>query len=127
MMLYGTQAPERLDCLGLVSHGFAAGLRLVGPTSPRRPEVRGPELRCVDLLGLYRGGMISRRLTCTEPPPSPLAVVAARCCLSVNCGMRIDYVLATASVPVRDAYVDREARKGKGPSDHCPVVVDTDL
>ena len=24
----------------------------------------------------------------------------------------------------RDAFVDREARKGKGPSDHAPVVVD---
>ena len=42
-------------------------------------------------------------------------------------GMRIDYVLATRAVPVRDAYVDREARKGKGPSDHAPVVVDVDL
>ncbi len=44
-----------------------------------------------------------------------------------NLGMRIDYVLATPAVPVRDAYVDREARKGKGASDHCPVVVDVDL
>ncbi len=44
-----------------------------------------------------------------------------------NLGMRIDYVLATPAVPVTDAYVDREARKGKGPSDHCPVVVDTAL
>ena len=26
-----------------------------------------------------------------------------------------------------DAYVDREARKGKGASDHAPVVVDLDL
>ena len=42
-------------------------------------------------------------------------------------GMRIDYVLATPAVVVRDAYVDREVRKGKGPSDHCPVVVDVDL
>ncbi len=42
-------------------------------------------------------------------------------------GMRIDYVLATPAVQVRDAYVDREARKGKGPSDHAPVVVDVDL
>ncbi len=42
-------------------------------------------------------------------------------------GMRIDLVLATAAVMVRDAYVDREARKGKGPSDHAPVVVDIDL
>jgi len=44
-----------------------------------------------------------------------------------NLGMRIDYVLATPSVVVRDAYVDREARKGKGPSDHAPVVVDVDV
>ncbi len=42
-------------------------------------------------------------------------------------GMRIDLVLATASVRVSDAYVDREARKGKGPSDHAPVVVDLDI
>jgi len=42
-------------------------------------------------------------------------------------GMRIDLVLATKSVRVTDAYVDREARKGKLPSDHAPVVVDIDL
>jgi len=43
-----------------------------------------------------------------------------------NLGMRIDYVLATAPVAaaVTDAWVDREARKGKGASDHAPVVVD---
>jgi exodeoxyribonuclease-3 len=41
--------------------------------------------------------------------------------------MRIDYVLASASVQVDDAYVDREARKGKLPSDHAPVVVDCTL
>ena len=41
-------------------------------------------------------------------------------------GMRIDLVYATASVAgsVTDAYIDREARKGKGPSDHAPIVVD---
>ena len=44
-------------------------------------------------------------------------------------GMRIDLVLASAAVvaAVRDAYVDREARKGKAPSDHAPIVVDLDL
>ena len=42
-------------------------------------------------------------------------------------GMRIDYVLATPAVPVLDAWVDREARKGKGSSDHAPVVVEVDL
>lgn len=41
-------------------------------------------------------------------------------------GMRIDVVLAGPAVAdrVADAWVDREARKGKGPSDHAPVVVD---
>ena len=44
-------------------------------------------------------------------------------------GMRIDLVLlgAAAASRVTDAYVDREARKGKLPSDHAPVVVDIDL
>jgi exodeoxyribonuclease III len=43
-------------------------------------------------------------------------------------GMRIDLVLATATVAerVRAAWVDRQARKGSGPSDHAPVVVDLD-
>lgn len=41
-------------------------------------------------------------------------------------GMRIDYILASRSVRVRDAYVDREARKGKGPSDHAPIIADLD-
>ena len=46
-----------------------------------------------------------------------------------NLGMRIDLVYATPPVAnaVSDAYVDREARKGKGPSDHAPVVVDLTL
>jgi exodeoxyribonuclease-3 len=43
-------------------------------------------------------------------------------------GMRID--LALASQPVADrvqaAWVDRQARKGSGPSDHAPVIVDLD-
>ena len=43
-------------------------------------------------------------------------------------GMRIDLVLASATVAgrVRAAWVDRKARKGKGPSDHAPVIVDLD-
>jgi exodeoxyribonuclease-3 len=46
-----------------------------------------------------------------------------------NEGMRIDLVLATAALAnsVKDAYVDRDARKGKLPSDHAPVVVDLDV
>ncbi|MGE0134817.1 MAG: exodeoxyribonuclease III [Dehalococcoidia bacterium] len=43
-------------------------------------------------------------------------------------GMRIDLVLASESVAtrVRAAWIDRAARKGKGPSDHAPVIVDLD-
>ena len=53
----------------------------------------------------YRGGMFHRDL-----------------------GMRIDLVLATAPVEdrIRAAWVDRQARKGSGPSDHAPVIVDLD-
>jgi exodeoxyribonuclease III len=45
-----------------------------------------------------------------------------------NLGMRIDLVLASDPVAdrVRAAWVDREARKGTGPSDHAPVIVDLD-
>jgi len=43
-------------------------------------------------------------------------------------GMRIDLVLASGPVAsrVRAAWVDRQARKGTGPSDHAPVIVDLD-
>ena len=43
-------------------------------------------------------------------------------------GMRIDLVLAGGAVAgrVRSVWVDRQARKGTGPSDHAPVMVDLD-
>jgi exodeoxyribonuclease III len=43
-------------------------------------------------------------------------------------GMRIDFVLAGPALTarVRSASVDRRERKGKGASDHAPVVVDLD-
>jgi exodeoxyribonuclease-3 len=43
-------------------------------------------------------------------------------------GMRIDLVLAGDAVAARveAARIDRKARKGKGPSDHAPVIVDLD-
>jgi exodeoxyribonuclease III len=43
-------------------------------------------------------------------------------------GMRIDLVLAGAPVAerVKAAWIDRQARKGSGPSDHAPVIVDLD-
>jgi exodeoxyribonuclease III len=44
-------------------------------------------------------------------------------------GLRIDLLLATKPLAERcsKAYVDREARKGKQPSDHAPVVAEFDL
>lgn len=43
-----------------------------------------------------------------------------------NLGMRIDLVYGNRAFAgaVTDAWVDREARKGTGPSDHAPVLVD---
>jgi exodeoxyribonuclease III len=43
-------------------------------------------------------------------------------------GMRIDLILASSRVAarVRAAWVDRQARKGTGPSDHAPVIADLD-
>ena len=43
-------------------------------------------------------------------------------------GMRIDLILASAPVAdrVEAAWIDRHARKGTGPSDHAPVIVDLD-
>jgi exodeoxyribonuclease-3 len=41
-------------------------------------------------------------------------------------GMRIDFILASPALAARvaDALIDRQERKGKGASDHAPVVVD---
>lgn len=46
-----------------------------------------------------------------------------------NRGMRIDLVYGNApfAKAVKDSYVDREERKGKGASDHAPVVVDLEI
>lgn len=46
-----------------------------------------------------------------------------------NNGMRIDLAFGNPAFcgSVTDAYVDREARKGKGASDHAPVVIDLSL
>jgi exodeoxyribonuclease-3 len=44
-------------------------------------------------------------------------------------GMRIDLILMTEVLAsrARSVLIDRNARKGKGPSDHAPVLVDIDL
>ena len=43
-----------------------------------------------------------------------------------NEGLRIDFVLGSQAFAdtVSNAFIDREERKGKGPSDHAPVVID---
>lgn len=43
-------------------------------------------------------------------------------------GMRIDFVLGSPALSARvsGAFIDRDERKGKGASDHAPVVVDLD-
>ena len=43
-----------------------------------------------------------------------------------NNGLRIDHIYASESLAIRsvNAYVDRDERKGKRPSDHAPVVVE---
>jgi len=43
-------------------------------------------------------------------------------------GMRIDFALASPALAARvtDATIDRQERKGKGASDHAPVIVDVD-
>jgi exodeoxyribonuclease III len=50
-------------------------------------------------------------------------------CFPKNRGMRIDLVYGNESFAnaVKDSYVDREERKGKGASDHAPVVVDLEV
>ena len=46
-----------------------------------------------------------------------------------NEGLRIDFVLGSPAFAdlVAGAHIDRNERKGDGPSDHVPVVVDLDL
>ena len=43
-------------------------------------------------------------------------------------GMRIDFVLGSPALAARTtgALIDREERKGKGASDHAPVIVELD-
>jgi exodeoxyribonuclease-3 len=45
-----------------------------------------------------------------------------------NEGMRIDFILANEALAERvtRAVIDRDERKGEGPSDHVPVVIDID-
>ena len=95
------------------------GVRGVHPRHPRRRAA------LADLLGLGLTDLPPRALK-----GQPFTYWDYRAGMfHKGMGMRIDLVLASAQVAaaVKDAYIDREARKGKGPSDHAPVVVDLDL
>jgi exodeoxyribonuclease-3 len=90
-------------------------------------HVTGPERdRLRDLLGLGLQDILPRALK----HGTPYTYWDYRAGMfHKNMGMRIDLVCAgpAAASAVRDAYVDRDARKGRAPSDHAPVVVDLDL
>jgi exodeoxyribonuclease III len=49
-------------------------------------------------------------------------------CFPKNLGLRIDYILCSASLAAgcRSVTIDRNARKGKEPSDHAPVIAEFD-
>ena len=63
-----------------------------------------------------------------DASPSPTGTTGPACstrawaCASTWC-----WPAPPVAAAVKDAYIDREARKGKGPSDHAPIVVDLDL
>lgn len=52
-----------------------------------------------------------------------------RLCFPRNEGMRIDFAWASPALAERvtSAFIDRDERKGKGASDHVPVIVDIDV
>ena len=90
-----------------------------------------------ELAALYRGLEVTAVLlawdaeTATGRPRVPNETVAAACrdYPDVFTGLgSVDPHKGEAAVAgrVSGAYVDREARKGKGPSDHAPIVVDLD-
>ena len=89
-------------------------------TGPEREKVRGP------------GGVgLRRHLPGSSTPTtgSTATGTTAGATSTSTAGMRIDLVLATPPVAERVtwAVIDRNARKGKQPSDHTPVVIDVDL
>ena len=65
-----------------------------------------------DLLTSYVGREAARRILGGE--------------IMLGRGMRIDLLMCSASVVDRATWsaIDRNARKGKQPSDHAPVIVD---
>jgi exodeoxyribonuclease-3 len=89
-------------------------------------HVTGPERQALaDLLKLGLTDVVPRPMK----GPNPFTYWDYRAGMfHKDMGMRIDLVYASADLAgrVRSAYIDREARKGKLPSDHAPIVVDLD-
>ena len=90
------------------------------PTSPRRSGRRWRSSRALGLRDVVRDRWPDERVFTYWDYRAGM--------FHQDLGMRIDLVLAGAPVAdrVRAAWVDRQARKGKGPSDHAPVIVDLD-
>ena len=82
-------------------------------------QASGPEAALVDLLPRASAAPDDRRPPYTFWEMRMLGFQKGR-------GMRIDLALVSPALAGRalDVWVDRDARKGEGPSDHAPLVVD---
>ena len=82
-------------------------------------QAAGPDAALVDLLPRASADPADRRPPYTFWEMRMLGFQKGR-------GMRIDLALVSPSLAerTRDAWVDRDARKGDGPSDHAPLVLD---
>jgi exodeoxyribonuclease III len=82
-------------------------------------QAAGPDAALVDLLPRASADPDDRRPPYTFWEMRMLGFQKGR-------GMRIDLALVSPSLAERatDVWVDRDARKGEGPSDHAPLVLD---
>ena len=96
-------------------------VRRLAPTSPRPSGRRWPRCARPGCPTWCRGSPRARtrsRTGTTGPGRSTRAWA---------CGSTWSTPTPPLAGAVTDAWVDREARKGKGPSDHAPVIVDLSL
>jgi len=82
-------------------------------------QAAGPDAGLVDLLPRASADPDDRRPPYTFWEMRMLGFQKGR-------GMRIDLALASPALAARatDVWIDRDARKGEGPSDHAPLVLD---
>ena len=90
-------------------------------------HVTGPERAAIE--GLVGLGLADLHAADQQGQPRTPTGTTAAAPSTRAAGMRIDLVLANAAfaAAAADTWVDREARKGAGPSDHAPLVVDLAL